>query len=107
MWLETTTAEQKRIAYDSMTLLGDIGGLYDFIVIFVISCQHSLRNSTDLFVVKSPTDLDGTTLLIVILVPRILITSTVKCSDADSSFPGKQKSLWNSGTVRSSSPCFI
>ena len=35
MWLETTTAEQKRIAYDSMTLLGDIGGLYDFIVIFV------------------------------------------------------------------------
>lgn len=35
MWLETTTAEQKRVAYDSMTLLGDIGGLYDFIVIFV------------------------------------------------------------------------
>ena len=35
MWLETTTAEQKRIAYDSMTFLGDIGGLYDFIVIFV------------------------------------------------------------------------
>ena len=35
MWLETTTAEQKRVAYDSMTLLGDIGGLYDFIVLVV------------------------------------------------------------------------
>ena len=37
-WLETTTAEQKRIAYDSMTLLGDIGGLYDFFVIVVTPC---------------------------------------------------------------------
>ena len=27
--LETTTAQQKRVAYDSMTLLGDIGGFYD------------------------------------------------------------------------------
>ena len=35
MWLETTTAEQKRIAYDSMTFLGDIGGLYDFFVILI------------------------------------------------------------------------
>lgn len=35
MWLETTTTEQRRTAYDSMTLLGDIGGLYDFFVIFV------------------------------------------------------------------------
>lgn len=35
MWLETTTAEQKRIAYDSLTLLGDIGGFYDFIVVVV------------------------------------------------------------------------
>lgn len=35
MWLETTTTEQKRTVYDSMTFLGDIGGLYDFFVIFV------------------------------------------------------------------------
>lgn len=35
-WLETTTSEQKRIAYDSMTLLGDIGGLYDSFVIFLV-----------------------------------------------------------------------
>ena len=38
LWLETTTTEQKRIAYDSMTLLGDIGGLYDFIVVVVTPC---------------------------------------------------------------------
>lgn len=38
MWLETTTSEQKRVAYDSMTLLGDIGGLYDFFVIVVTPC---------------------------------------------------------------------
>jgi len=35
MWLETTVVEQRRIAYDSMTLLGDIGGLYDFFVVVV------------------------------------------------------------------------
>ena len=35
LWLETTTSEQKRIAYDSLTLAGDIGGFYDFIVIVV------------------------------------------------------------------------
>ena len=35
MWLETTTAEQKRIAYDSFTLLGDIGGLYDFFALLI------------------------------------------------------------------------
>ena len=38
MWLETTTAEHKRIAYDSMTFLGDIGGLYDFFVIVIHPC---------------------------------------------------------------------
>lgn len=38
MWLETTTNEQKRVAYDSMTLLGDIGGLYDFFVLVVTPC---------------------------------------------------------------------
>ena len=35
MKLETTTAEQKRTAYDSLALLGDIGGLIEFIVIVV------------------------------------------------------------------------
>ena len=32
MWLENTTNEQKRIAYDSMTFLGDIGGLFEIII---------------------------------------------------------------------------
>ena len=35
MWLEPITNEQKRIAYDSMTFLGDIGGLYDFFVLAI------------------------------------------------------------------------
>ena len=57
--LQTTANDQKRVAYDSLALAGDIGGLSDFLIIilrsaitFIVSNRFSYIVLRSLFMVN-------------------------------------------------------